>query len=293
MWVASSPPPSNPEQLQAEISARYDGLSDRLQLIARYALDYPNDMAMETIAIIAERAQVQPSALIRFAKAFGYSGFSAMQKVFRHNLRERSPSYSERARLFWERREDLAHPLPADVLREFASASSMTLEYLNNTLPGEQLNEAVELLAKARIIHIVGQRRSFPVAAYLAYAINHSDHPAQLLDGSGGMLGEQLRLLDPQDVLIAISFHPYAPETANAVAQTVARNIDIIAITDSAVSPIAQQASVCFKIKDAEVRGFRSLTASMCLAQTLVVSLAVSAGKLRHEPKPALALQSE
>ena len=278
MQITSSPP-GDPQTLQAEISTRYEELSNRLQQIARYAVDHPNDMAMETIATIAERAQVQPSVLIRFAKAFGYSGFSEMQQVFRKHLKERSPSYSERVRQFWEQREDLTRPLPLNVLREFAAANQIALQHLENTLTAAQLEQAVKQLAKARIIHIIGQRRSFPVAAYLAYALNHSNRPAQLLDGIGGMLLEQLRLLDPQDVLVAISFHPYAPETAEMVNRAIAEQISVIAITDSPLSPIAQKATLSLEVKDAEALGFRSLTASMCLAQALAVSLAVIANQ--------------
>lgn len=276
MQLKLSSPPDNPEQLQAAIADNYPGLSNRLQQIARYSVDNPDDMAIETIAVIAERARVQPSAVIRFAKAFGYTGFSQMQRVFRRNLRERAPSYSERVRRFWENREDLTRPSPADVLREFASASRMTLEHLENTLDDTCLLQAIELLDGARLIHIMGQRRSFPVAAYLAYAVSHGEHPAQLLDGVGGMLDEQLRCLSREDVLIAVSFHPYAPETARVVNQAAAAQIPIVAITDSSLSPIAQRASLCFEIKDAEVRGFRSLTASLCLAQALAVSLALA-----------------
>ena len=48
----------------------------------------------------------------------------------------------------------------------------------------------------------------------------------------------------------------------------------MIAISDTRVSPIARDADVVFETKDAEVLQFRSLTASLCLAQALVVSYA-------------------
>ena len=88
--------PATFEELRAAISAEYPGLSKRLQQIAQYALSHPNDLALETIAVIAARAKVQPSSLIRFAKAFGYDGFSGMQRVFRGRLIERSAGYGER-----------------------------------------------------------------------------------------------------------------------------------------------------------------------------------------------------
>ena len=54
-------------------------------------------MALETITVIAERVQVPRSSLIRFAQAFGYDGFSAMQRVFRSQLVERTADYAERS----------------------------------------------------------------------------------------------------------------------------------------------------------------------------------------------------
>jgi DNA-binding MurR/RpiR family transcriptional regulator len=46
-------------------------------------------------------------------------------------------------------------------------------------------------------------------------------------------------------------------------------------LSDSKLSPLAQHAKVLFEIKEAEIRGFRSLSTSMVLAQTLAVGLAL------------------
>tara|TARA_B000000460_G_scaffold220097_1_gene171494 strand:+ start:66 stop:206 length:141 start_codon:yes stop_codon:yes gene_type:complete len=45
-------------------------------------MSLPNEMSLETIDVIAQRAEVLPSSLIRFAKSLGFSGFGEMQKVF-------------------------------------------------------------------------------------------------------------------------------------------------------------------------------------------------------------------
>ena len=81
-------------------------------------------------------------------------------------------------------------------------------------------------------------------------------------------------MIGPKDLLIATSFAPYAPETVDIVTAAKQQKTRIIAITDSRLSPIAAPSDVVFEIKDAEVRQFRSLTASLCLAQTLVISYA-------------------
>ena len=89
------------------------------------------------------------------------------------------------------------------------------------------------------------------------------------------MLDEPVRSIQHDDALLAISFSPYAGETASIVERAAARGAAVIVISDSMVSPISRYADVFFDIKDAEVQGFRSLTASLCLAQTLAVGLAM------------------
>ena len=54
--------PKDLEGLRAEIVRRYDELSPRLKQVAKYVLDHPNDVALQTLAVIANRCKVQPSA---------------------------------------------------------------------------------------------------------------------------------------------------------------------------------------------------------------------------------------
>lgn len=91
---------NNPTQLtilQDEIRRRYDTLSKRLKQVARYILDNSNSVAFDTVASIAQQADVPPSTLIRFANAFGFSGFNEMKQMFRQHLMEETANYTERA----------------------------------------------------------------------------------------------------------------------------------------------------------------------------------------------------
>lgn len=260
------------DELRSRISAEYDGLSRRLRQIAEFALAHPNDMALETVATIAERADVQPSSLIRFAKAFGFDGFSDMQRVFRARLVDRQPSYTERIRSIDAENGD-AFATPDKTLSHFANAGILALEHLKSEIRPETLEAALDLLEGAQSIHIVGQRRSFPVAAYLAYALSHLDRRTHLIDGIGGMTMQQARALTPEDVLLAVSYAPYSPETQAVVSAAAEAGTPIVALTDGPLSPLIGPASVVFEVHDAEVKTFRALTASMCLALALVVAL--------------------
>ncbi len=269
--MKTDPHPRTYDELRAEISARHSGLSRRLQQIAEYALENPNDMALETVAVIADRADVHPSSLIRFGNAFGYDGFSDMQRIFRSRLVDRLPSYSERIKTLQSGTDDeagLANPLD-----HFAEAGIRALEHLRDEIRPDDLAAAIDILAAAEIVHVVAQRRAFPVAAYLAYALSHLDCRSHLLDSIGGMLGEQVHTMAPGDALLAVSYKPYAPETLKTVQAAKDAGIPIVGITDNPLSPLTPLADVSFEVEEAQVQSFRSLTASMCLAMSLVVGL--------------------
>jgi DNA-binding MurR/RpiR family transcriptional regulator len=262
--------------LRAEIAARRDGLSPRLRQIADFALANPSDMALETVAAIARKAGgVPPSSLIRFANAFGYDGFSAMQRVFRSRLVERSEGggaggYAERIETLERSGEGAT---AGAVLDRFAAAGVEALERLRASLPPELVERAVDVLAGAEAVHVVAQRRAFPVASYLGYALGRLGARCHLLDGAGGMLMAQAALVGPRDALLAVSFAPYAVETLAAAQRADEAGAPVVAITDGPHSPLAALARVALEVRDAQVQEFRSLPATMCLATVLVVRL--------------------
>ena len=265
------------EKLRAEIVRRYDSLSPRLKQVAAFALEHPSDMGLQTLAVIATRCKVQPSTVVRFAKAFGYDGASGMQRLFRDEILSfaPSPSYADRIRQFNQRAGEVDSLSPHELLQEFADSNVVALQHLKQSVRRADLEKAVGLIRDADCIYLIGLRRSFPVAAYLSYALRHvDDKRAYLIDGVAGMLNEQGSMIRKNDLLIAISFHPYAKETAEVVDRARERHAGIVAISDTRLSPIARDADVVFETKDAEVRQFRSLTASLCLAQALVISYA-------------------
>ena len=265
--------PDSFEKLKETITNQYGSLSRRLQQVGEYALAHPDDIALETIVVIADRAKVPPSSLIRFAKALGFEGFTDMQRLFRARLVARAPSYSERIRLLDTQNRQTGSPVPSAMLHDFSRAGIDALERLRRELPLDRLDQAVDILAKAPQIHIAAQRRAFPVAAYLAYLLSELGCRSHLLDGIGGMLEQQERMIGQDDTLVLVSFRPYAPEIVALAERRQAKTVSMVAITDSPLSPLVRPATVSFEIMENEVHAFRSLTAPMCLALTLAVSL--------------------
>lgn len=267
--------PTQLAHFQEEIRKQYDGLSKRLKQVAQYILDNGNSVVFDTVSTIAERANVPPSTLIRFANAFGFSGFNEIKQLFRQDMMEGTSRYTERVQLFRKIEPDENASSGNHVLDVFVQGNIQALQQLASQVSGEQLDRSVEILNSAKRIFIVGLKRSFSIANYLNYALHHLDYDVFLIDGSGGMFDEQLSRIREDDAVIAISFSPYANETLNVVSATAKPGVKHIAITDSQLSPLLAFSDVSFVIKEAQVSGFRSQCATMTLAQTIAVSLAL------------------
>ncbi|MFD0966079.1 MurR/RpiR family transcriptional regulator [Seminibacterium arietis] len=262
---------------QDEIRKQYNGLSKRLKQVAKYMLDNGNNVVFDTVSTTAERIGVPPSTLIRFANAFGFSGFNEIKQLFRQDMMERTSCYTERIQLFRqiehvdEQRSELNH-----ILDLFIQGNTQALQQLASQASQENLDKTIEILNQAKRIFIVGLKRSFSIANYLNYTLHHLNYDVFMIDGSGGMFDEQLSRIRENDAVIAISFSPYANETLNVVTATAKAGVKHIAITDSQLSPLLAFSDVSFIVKEAQVSGFRSQCATMTLAQTIAVYLALS-----------------
>jgi DNA-binding MurR/RpiR family transcriptional regulator len=148
------------------------------------------------------------------------------------------------------------------------------MQELESSLDASAFKKAVDLLAASDCIWIAASRRSFSVAAYLDYALQHTDKRICLLSGLGSMHQGQVRSVRKGDVMLAISFSPYAEETLAVAKAAVERGAKLVALSDSRMSPLAKLAHVTLVVQDNSTLGFRSLSSTMGLAQSLFIALA-------------------
>jgi len=256
------------EELARHITETYPQLPGRLQGIARFALGNPDAMSLSTVAEIAREAGVPPSAVIRFANAIGYSGFTELSRVYRERLVARSATYRERIEQMRRTGGDQGHVLP-----QLVDSSIHELERLREHLDPRRLRAAADLVLAADCVFLLAQKRAFPVAAYLAYGLAQLEFRALLLDSVGGMLRQQAGMVHRGSVLIAASFRNYTQDVVDAAELAHGQGAAIVAITDAPVSPLARFARTTLLVGDDPTVQFRSLVAPVCAAQALVMAV--------------------
>lgn len=256
------------EECINRITERFDQLPKRLQQCASFVLEHQDELAVLTVADVAKGAGIAPSAVMRFCQVLGLSGYSALRQMFKAELINAEHSYADRvSQLVAQRRGQ-----SAALLTEFCDAAHHSINRLRASLSLKELENTVEKLALARIIHIAGFRRSFSVASYLAYSLDRLGVPTMFHGGTGDIT--HINALAPDDVVLAISYSPYAPQTLGLAQEAFARSIPVIAITDHPRSALAQIAHRVLLVNEPDIGQFRTLTATTTLAMTLAVSVA-------------------
>jgi DNA-binding MurR/RpiR family transcriptional regulator len=263
------------ESFLSAVATQYEALPRQLKAVARHIESNRGRMVVTRITDIAEACGVQPSAVTRFAQRFGFSGYVELQELFRRAFSERAApaaSYARRIRSMVDAGR-LADD-PGGVVRQLLLANQGAIEEFSLHLDDKALQQAVALLHGADDLYITGVRRSLPPAAYLTYLLQHTAKRVFHVTGLGGMFAGQMRAIRKGDLLVAISFAPYGKETLACVRIAKGRGARILAITDSAMSPLAERASVALLVQEASAFSFRSLTNVMCLCQGLFIALA-------------------
>jgi DNA-binding MurR/RpiR family transcriptional regulator len=270
--TAKTTTPADFDTLRAAILERKGQLPKRLTQVAAYALDHPDEIAFGTAASSAQSADVQPSTLVRFAQQFGFDGFSGLQLLFRARLRERTSSYEERLRTLEQDGAALAES--TTMFNGFITAAHRSIDAIAAAVEPDAFERAVTLLARADTIYLIAKRRSYPISSYMAYAFGKLKVRCQLVGTSAGIDDDLLAMATPEDAAFAISFSPYASESAAQARTLAARGVPVVSLTDSAFSPLAECSREWFEVVEADHAGFRSLSASMAFAMALTVSIA-------------------
>ncbi|MGL4237014.1 MurR/RpiR family transcriptional regulator [Tabrizicola sp.] len=243
-------------------------LPRRLQQCADYVATHFDSIALSTVAQMAEGAGVPPSAMMRFCQIMGFSGYAEMQRLFREALSRGVPDYATRLANL----KAGGAGQPATLVAEFVEAGRQSMEALTRDLDETALNQAVDALSRAQMIHLAGFRRSFPVASYLAYVFDKLGVPAILHDGVAG-LGHR-STLRAGDALLAITFAPYSDETLALAAQARETGLAVVFLTDPPATRLAGADDTVLTVNEIDFGAFRSLSAAIALALALAVAVA-------------------
>lgn len=263
--------PTSFSELRHRLQQALPTLAAGQQRIARLLLDDPEGTAFRSIGETARLAGVHASSLVRFATMLGLPGYPALVRLCREQL----ASEAQLVRRFDQAAE---HTATAELLATVVQHDGRNLTRTFAQIDHDTWDRTVELLAQAKSVHVVGLRKCYSVAHLTSYLLHMVRPRVRQIGGTAGLLVDELREMQPEDALVAVSIRRYTNDTLRALEYARRRGVNTIALTDDPSSPLARIADHVFYLDTDGVTVLRSLTAFTSMVQALATAVAVRMG---------------
>jgi glucokinase len=254
------------------------GFTPAEQRVAALVLEQPRLVLNEPIAEIARLAEVSQPTVIRFCRSLGFAGLADFKLKFASSLTGAIPVRHSQVR-----GSDSTHDLSAKVIDNTVSA----ILKFRDQLDVRSVDRAIELIGRARRVEFYAMGNARVVALDGQHKFFRFRIPTTVY-GDAHLFALAAELLQPGDVVVAISNSGSAPDLLAAVDAARAAGADVIAICGGQ-SPLARKATLCLAVDHAEDSStFLSMISrilQLLLIDIMSVGISVDAHKAREDDK--------
>lgn len=259
------------DTVDARIAALFDELTESEKRLAEVVLEAASDLSAFTAGELATRAEVSAATAARFFRRLGYESYGDLRRSARDARTWGSPLYELSAA---ERPADLARHVAQDI---------ENLQRLATELPPASLAAAVDLLASARRLHIIGFRNSAALAAYARGLLAHIKPDVRLLPLAGQTLAEDLVDLGPDDAFLVFGFRRRPAMLRDVMATVREARARILLVTDASAARTAHLAHVTLRCPNQGASLFDSYVAPMSLISHLASAVGAALGSTAEQ----------
>ena len=253
------------------LTRAYPRLSRQLKKSAAYIMEHPSEVATFSMRRLAARAGVPPSTMNRLAKEVGFRTYEEFRALFRDSINDQATGYSlQGGQVHVVAREDkFDHDLNA-----FQQAALTNIHTLFDHIDRAALERAVQALADARTVLVIGLFTSESSANYLHHVAATGFHNWHLLVPNSAEYFQLLGALAPGDVVVCIAVEPCASESIKVARHAREAGVRVIGVTDRRTSPLAASADDILLISVHSPNIFPSHVGATALVELLVGMIA-------------------
>lgn len=255
------------KNLLGEIQGRMPEFSKSQKLISKYILENYDKAAYMTASKLGATVNVSESTVVRYAIELGFNGYPEFQQSLQEIVRTKLTSFQ---------RMEVTNTLigNGDALTKVLQSDIDKIKRTVEEIDREAFAAAVDSIVGAKNIYVIG----LGSASVLATALNLNlrmifDNVKFIVASSATEIYEQMISIGEGDVMIAISFPRYSKKLVSAVNLAKKSGADVIALTDSAASPIASIADQKLYARSDMASFADSLVAPLSVINALVVAV--------------------
>jgi DNA-binding MurR/RpiR family transcriptional regulator len=231
--------------------------------IAHSLVEHAAKAAYLSAAEVADLAGVSQPSVTRFAMALGYSGYPALRRELRELTAEADGAGD-------------GVPGERNAMQVAVRAEAEHLGRLHDQLGRlDDVRRAAELLVASRPLPVLGLRAAAPLAGYFGYFAAKVHPDVRVLDSGGTELLDRLDQARAAGAraLLAVVLPRYPREALDVLREARDAGLAVVAITDSAVSPVAEAADVVLPAAVGTQLVFDLHTGPMAMAMVLLQAI--------------------
>lgn len=250
------------------IQEKYPTFSKGQKLIADYITEHYEKAAYMTASKLGSLVNVSESTVVRFANELGFDGYPELQRALQEFVRANLTSFQ---------RVEVSDSIIGDrnVLEQVLLSDAEKIRHTLDSIDKDSFDAAVDRIISAKHIYILGVRSSATLSGFMYYNLQMVFGNITLVQTtSGNEMLEQIMRIGEGDVMIAISFPRYSKRIIKAVEFAKNNGANVIALTDSEASPIAQWADQLLIARSDMASFVDSLVAPLSIVNAIIVAVA-------------------
>lgn len=257
------------DKLGIRIRARINDLSPSLAQVIDFIDANRLDAMTKSAVELGRMIGTSDASVIRAVKAIGFEGFKELKQELAASLGKGQSAADNMIRTLGDIGD--GYDAAIDLVLEDHNAA---LKALGSAATRAQISAAVKLLASARRIGVFGIGPSAHLARYFALQVVRSGRSAQIFDGSGSPLPDQLLGMQDVDVVVMLTYgRPYKEATiCMAEARRVRKRV--LVITDFAEKGLASHATAVVAVHRGEAGRVALHGATLVCLEAIMLALA-------------------
>ncbi|MGL4391880.1 MAG: MurR/RpiR family transcriptional regulator [Fusobacteriaceae bacterium] len=225
------------------LKTNYNSFSKSDKKIVDFIKFHENRLAFINITEIASEVKTSPATITRFVHKLGYTKYSDFQKVFQKEVEAKDAPMKKL-------KTSIEDSLRENVLQDVVETNIELLKSMNCAELEKKIDTAIEWIKKSRKIYILGARGSYSLAYHLYYILKEFRDGVELLISGASDFTDKLVFSEKDDLLFAISFHPYTNFTCQVTEFFKENKNKIITLTDKDNSVLANLSDLVITSKN-------------------------------------------
>lgn len=221
-----APAPPGKVTLHALIRRHYEAMPPAERVLADTLLSFPGELATYSATELARISSVSNSAVTRFVRRLGFSGYDEMRRAARYELENGAPLY-----LFGQASSEA----PEGLVKRHVDTVVANLRATFTIETKELLDSLSSAVASAGQIWITGFRHGRPLAEYLRWSLLHARPGILLFPNTGETIGESIVDLVADDVVIVFALRRRVTTIDRVIEFAHQRGARVALVTDASM----------------------------------------------------------